>query len=496
MDVEPEPPDKNPLITLIEADKFINASKSQESLKKINSPSSSTKGPKPKKILGTPIFKHNNSKHLHIITKQKSILMQSTMHSDQPTVPNNINTNMDSDQDLTVNHRNFYTEKDTGPYLVHVEYVAADPRSGANLHPIKFGHFLFNNNFKNVLKDGIKRVGRNRLAIYFQVAEAANLFLSNELLTRHQYRAYIPTFNIMKMGIVRGIPVEWSHEEIVENIQVPSDFGAILKSRRMSRKVASSEGSVWVPTQTVVLTFDGQKLPSHVYSFFTSIPVEQYFFPTIQCFHCCRFGHTRVKCRSQPRCFKCGDNHDGANCTIEDFNCLNCSGAHMCTNKICPEYERQTKIKRHMSLNNVSYLEASKLFQPSKRLFSEVVSTEATSETNPPGDSPLKSFSYTKTVTRKIKPNKPLQKGYDKVAHNNLIKDYNVPSTINGGALLNSAEYVKNTDNEDINSLLATLMSIISNSSLPDHVAVKLINDITLSIYKHLKHGSSSTVEL
>lgn len=500
MDKEPEPPDKNPLLTLIEADKFLNSSAPVNETR--------SKDYKSRKILSTPIFKHSgkqlpSNKTNQTLSKHKTQLLQNIVHADQSIVSNvvlnNINKNKtDTDQAMDSDHNNrLYTEKDPGPYLVHVESVTADPRSGMNLHPIRFGNFLYRNNLRNILEDGIKRVGRNRLAIYFKVAEAANLFVTNELLIRNDYRAYIPTFNISKQGIVRGIPVEWSHEDIVNNIQIPTDFGGIIKSRRMSRKVASAEGSVWVPTQTVVLMFDGQKLPPYIYSFFTSIPVDQYIYPTVQCFNCCRFGHTRAKCRSQPRCFKCGDNHDGADCTVEEHYCLNCSGSHMCTNKVCPEYERQTKIKRHMSMNNSSYIEASKMFQPSKKLFSEVVSTAPTTHSNHPvSDFPSKSFSYTKTVIRKTKPHIPLQKGFDKVAHNNLIKEYDMPTSGNGCVLKNKSESTKNSDDEDIKELLATLMNIISNSCLPDHVALKLINDITLSIYNHLKHGSSSPVEL
>lgn len=329
--------------------------------------------------------------------------------------------------------RSTYSNSDSGPYLVHVELVNSSPQNSVTLHPLKFGHFLCKNNLKDILENSIKRIGRNRLSIQFKTVNSANAFLSHTLLSQNNYKTYIPTFNICMMGIVRGLPIEWSHEDIINNLQVPDGIGAVIKTRRLSRKTVTPEGTQWIPTQTVVLTLDGQSLPSHVYCFFTSIPVEQYFFPTIQCFHCCRFGHTRTLCRSTPRCYKCGDEHDGTSCTTEEYSCINCKGSHMATHKNCPEFIRQTNIKKHMSNNSVSYQETSKLFPLAKKQYSEVVSSNPINLTNQstpnePFNKLLtnnKTSSYTKTVILKQKPHRGLQQGYDKVAHNNFYQTGN-----------------------------------------------------------------------
>lgn len=75
-------------------------------------------------------------------------------------------------------YRKKYTEQDPGPYMVHVTLIS-DSNSTTSLHPLKFGNFLKKSNLGNILQDGIKRVGRNRLAITFKTHSDANIFISN-----------------------------------------------------------------------------------------------------------------------------------------------------------------------------------------------------------------------------------------------------------------------------------------------------------------------------
>ncbi|CAH2090165.1 unnamed protein product [Euphydryas editha] len=189
-----------------------------------------------------------------------------------------------------------------------------------------------------------------------------------------KYKASVPTYNITRIGLIKGIPVDWSMEELVESLELPSGCGAVMKARRLNRKNIQ-EGSVsWIPTQSVVLTFRGQILPNRVFSFHTSLPVETYKFPTIQCLNCCRFGHIKSQCRFKPRCYKCSQEHSGDSCDVtkENVTCLHCSGRHFTTQKDCPEYLRQIKINTDMSQDNISYMEASSGYPPVRRSYAEM----------------------------------------------------------------------------------------------------------------------------
>lgn len=370
--------------------------------------------------------------------------------------------------------RTTYEAYDIGPFIVHVQKLALD-NNIPSLHPVQFGYFLKKSSFKNIVNGSIKRIGRNRLSLSFSDYKDANEFIINPCLTKNSFKAFIPSFNVTRMGLVRGVPSEWSPDEIMDNVSLPMGSGKIIKVRRLNYKVRNSSPPEWKPSQTVVLTFDGQALPKHIYICYNALPVELYSYPTIQCYSCCRFGHTKTKCNSRPRCYKCGQGHTGEVCSVEDdsAHCCLCSGLHFATNKKCPEYERQTKIKLYMAQRCVSYAEASKVHEPVSKSFADIVKLSnvqnipqshesSTSQSSPMV--PSYSRSYRKTIF--TKPSSPKQKrlGYNKFEHFNLIKDYDAPSPPNGVALKdisNNSETMFSIS--DVIQLLTEIKSI-SNS--------------------------------
>lgn len=380
-----------------------------------------------------------------------------------------------------------YSDMDKGPFLVHVTVEETSPDSGTILSPIKFGKFLYNNQVKNIKKDGVKKIGRNRVSVEFKTFIDANSFLGNPILQASKYLATIPTYNITRMGLVREVPTEFSMEEFVESLELPQECGMVLKARRMNRKRIIEHVPTWTPTQSVVLTFEGQYLPKNVYCYHTSLRVEPYTLPTIQCLACCRFGHVKAQCRSKPRCFKCCQSHLGESCTVTDdrISCLYCSGRHMATEKNCPEYQRQISIKVVMSKDNLSYQEASSQHPPVRRSYAEVARElfsppshshsfpHSTQETHSSNYS-TPTTSYKKTITRTPRTHMPLTAGYDRKAHQAIIAQEKL-STPNGCALSNNNKDVSPNDNL-LDNLLSTLISLVSkyNDCIPDHVAKKL----------------------
>ncbi|XP_052745438.1 uncharacterized protein LOC128199516 [Bicyclus anynana] len=239
-----------------------------------------------------------------------------------------------------------YGPNDLGPFIVHITRIEPDPAAGLSLRPIKIGLLLTKNNIENIVRDGVKSVGRNRVSIEFKRGEDANTFLQHKCLNGCKLKASIPAFNVTRMSLVRGVPKEWSMVELVESLELPENCGKVLKARRLNRKIINEGTPSWVPTQSVVLTFSRQVLPKHIYAYYTSMVVEKYLLPTIQCHSCCRFGHVKLQCRSKPRCFKCGQEHFGESCQLTGnaLSCILCTGKHQATYKDCPEHQCQRNI--------------------------------------------------------------------------------------------------------------------------------------------------------
>lgn len=392
-----------------------------------------------------------------------------------------------------------YTSADKGPFTVHVSREISDPAAGVTIRAIKFGQFLHQNKISGILSDGVKNIGRNKISVNFSTGEDANAFIDNPLLSAAKYKTFIPTFNITRMGLVRGWPVDWSVEEFVSSLVLPAGCGEVLKVRRLNRKQMNDGAVTWVPTQSLVVTFRGQFLPSNIISFYSSLQVETYLFPTIQCMNCCRFGHIKTQCRSKSRCFRCSQEHSGDLCnTLPDLAiCILCSGNHFATDKNCTEHSRQQSIKKVMSEENISYFEASSRFPSSRPSYAEIAkfmfpSIPIISKKSQHQSSTQKS--YHQTVFRSPRPRPSTSKGYDRQAHRAIVSE--CPSSRGNGVALNNDHcYAINPLKDNSISLLKESLKNITetfkNTNLPPNVA-----QIFIQIASFLNSdGSSPTME-
>lgn len=383
-----------------------------------------------------------------------------------------------------------YSVNDGGPFLIHVSRIETEPSSGTTLNPIKFGQAMLNARVQNISRDGVKKIGRNRVSVEFTSAEAANSFLSDPLLRANKFEAVIPTFNVTRMGIVRGVPTDLALDEFVKDVELPSGCGEILKARRLNRKLHKTDGVEWIPTGTVVLTFSGQVLPSRIFCCYTSLAVEKYLLPTIQCHSCCKFGHVADQCRSRPKCFKCAQEHTGKTCVVREDQafCLFCSGKHFATSKTCPEHTRQRTIKDTMSEENISYSQACERFPSVKRSYADAAQSFSQSQISqsqstvfPPGTQSL-THSYRKTVEIPRSPRRPLPQGYDRAGHQAIIGDRDPPPPRNGAALQfpssprSPPSQPASNDNflDILLTLLINMFSKMDDFPLPTNVAHKL----------------------
>lgn len=360
--------------------------------------------------------------------------------------------------------RQQYVNTDNGPFLIQVSCLEMDPSSGTTIRPIKFGQFLKTNNlYKNIRVGSLRSAGRNRINLEFNTFHNANIFLTSPKLAEYKFKAIIPTYHITRMGVIRDIPIEWTEEQICEMIEVPEGCGNVIKARRLKYKSQVDGSPIWKPSQTVVVTLDGQVLPERLYCCFTSLPVTRYEYPTIQCYNCCRYGHTKIQCRSQPRCYKCTQSHSGDACTvtIDNISCLSCLGRHSATSKSCPEQYRQRDIKSLMSKQSISYIEASSQVPKSSQTFASVTA--------------LQSTSHRKTVFKQPKPRAPLTPGYDKQAHDKIINTSFSPLP-NGCAF--ESKRIPSQEQSIIEIIVSLLLNIIQSQNLPSNVAT-LLNSLT-----------------
>ncbi len=99
---------------------------------------------------------------------------------------------------------------------------------------------------------------------------------------------------------------------------------------------------------TLILTFKGNTIPTHIKAGYMNIPVQPYIPAPMRCFNCQKLGHLQTHCRNEKHCATCGkvvDENHPAPCK-EPPHCVNCGGAHQSYDKTCLKYITEQAINK------------------------------------------------------------------------------------------------------------------------------------------------------
>lgn len=259
-----------------------------------------------------------------------------------------------------------YEASDEGPYILFVQ--GTNERGGGieRIHPMALGNI-----FKKLhpeIANKVERIyknGKNRLKLVMKDRTSANILVTSEKMKQKGFLCFVPTFFVTKKGIIKGVFTDLSEDEIKKEIELPYELQnkiRVISVKRFNRK----DNDQWIPTETVQVTFRAQQLPSHIILHYVRCKVEPFIPRVLQCSKCLRYGHSFKFCKSATsRCNTCGgDNHDTNACTTPPPpKCVHCQGEHKSfveNNKThpCPEYKKQQEIKKIMTLENKTFLEA------------------------------------------------------------------------------------------------------------------------------------------
>nr|CAI5837261.1 unnamed protein product [Callosobruchus analis] len=163
----------------------------------------------------------------------------------------------------------YYKYGDTSPFMIIVESLNMDV---ANMHPIKLGRKLQKADIRGI--QCITRKGKNRVGIEFSSPKSANNFIDSKFLKEENLHAFIPNSLVTSRGVVRGIPEDMTPEEI---IQCAKTEQKVVHARRINRRQLNEDRTVsYVKTSTVVLIFEGKKIPKHVDLSYFRVKVNVY----------------------------------------------------------------------------------------------------------------------------------------------------------------------------------------------------------------------------
>lgn len=225
---------------------------------------------------------------------------------------------------------------------------------GPDLHPIR-------------ITEAIKReigkinhatfLGNGKLLIFANSEEQRDTILKKSTLNKIKITSHIPGAATRARGVITGIPVSVSMEEIKESL---SRY-AIVDAKRLTK------GKERIDSMSILLSFS-KELPQKVQMGYMFYPVREYIPPPLRCFKCQRFGHVASQCRGKMRCVKCGGEHQYGECVIDVLKCCNCGGPHSAAYGGCEKQKEAKEVQKLRVTRKTSYADAVKLVRNIKKI--------------------------------------------------------------------------------------------------------------------------------
>ena len=127
---------------------------------------------------------------------------------------------------------------------------------------------------------------------------------------------------------------------------------------RIRRKVDGN----FVPSATLILTFDRPSLPDSFHCGFFNLRVQQYVPNPLRYFKCQRLGHTQERCMSHAIYVSCGPKAHSPPCQSSLY-CIISNGPHGSNPPYCPKFQMERETQKIMAMDKVSFPEAQHRYQ-------------------------------------------------------------------------------------------------------------------------------------
>lgn len=310
-----------------------------------------------------------NNIHEIIGTQPKIIEQVSQSHHQTkmyPTQTNNTQYNKMSTQTNTQRKTpviNTYTEKDKGPFYVMMERE--------NINEISISKFLMSVNLNSGIKE-IRKLNQNKIRVEVRAKSLANDIIKNVPLRKLQLiNSYIPNQFVKTVGVVRGIPVDLTNEEIYEYMESDVHIDSFERLNYWDKK-----DQVTKPGTTIKINFRSTSLPHEIKIFYVVKKVFHYIPKPVVCRNCLIYGHTANVCKSKniSLCNNCAEkthhfkdescNKSCIHCKLMCITkCKYCNENHKTISGQCPEMEKQSKIKEIIVKEKLSYGEAKNILE-------------------------------------------------------------------------------------------------------------------------------------
>ncbi|CAH0386615.1 unnamed protein product [Bemisia tabaci] len=297
------------------------------------------------------IDRQKSSSALHPVTEINPCSSQDSLASGHQSSASVNSTQQFSQMDKpTTNQSSQQPSPDTSS--TPVNHPSSPPDRIPHIHPLQLSSILRRSEVQGV--EHVTKVNRSTSQVSFKTRYDANCFLANHKLDRSKYTVFIPKYKVLKKGVLKDIPTEYTEDEISDMIE--TDF-EVYEIKRMYRYNKSEHRKV--PLPLVTITFLSNTLPETVKLDYYIAHVDLYINRVTQCYNFFHYGHLQRFCKGKKRCEQCGKPaHESDECPEKSPKCINCQGSHLPTDINSPTRKQSLKVNGIMAESNVSYKEA------------------------------------------------------------------------------------------------------------------------------------------
>lgn len=248
-----------------------------------------------------------------------------------------------------INQRVSSREQDNSNTEVEYKVVVEFQQERGYIHPIKITKAIE----EEIGKIKTARIMNNRKVIIQAISEAQQQkIIKMKTLMGERVKSHIPGFMARLRGVISGVPLEMTMEEVKNEIKGGKITNATrIKSRR--------EGEL-KDTMAVILQFENN-MPENIQLGFMNYKVREYIPKPLRCFTCQRMGHIAKDCKGKIRCARCGGPHEFGKCDKDaKIKCCNCGGEHSAAYGGCIVQREAREAQKIKITERVSYAEALK----------------------------------------------------------------------------------------------------------------------------------------
>jgi len=161
--------------------------------------------------------------------------------------------------------------------------------------------------------------------------------------------AYISNYKIVRSGIVRGVDLNLSIEEIYKGIKFmerPLEIKSITKLKYRDKNYNNELRD----SSSIKIEFFSNLLLEFISIWSVRSRIRSFINRVRKCFNCLKWGHSSAFCRSSPVCTGCERSYNSDICVDSAFMCPDCNQIHPLFDIDCSIFQKYKVINLIMDL--------------------------------------------------------------------------------------------------------------------------------------------------